>query len=82
MRRPSERELDGIMPKLNRRRLLTLIFFFALLMGAGPGSYLINGRGPILGLPAVYAWVVFWFLVQAGVVVTASRTIWKGEQDS
>ena len=58
--------------------LLTAAFFFAMVMGAGPGVYLVNGKGPFLGFPSVYAWVVFWFLVQAGIVVAAYKTIWRG----
>ena len=46
-------------------------------MGTGPGTYLVKDSGPILGMPALYAWAVFWFLVQAATVVTAFCTVWK-----
>ena len=57
--------------------ILMATFFFAMAMGAGPGVYLVNEKGPILGMPAVYAWVVFWFAVQATTVIIAFRTVWK-----
>lgn len=54
---------------------------FALIMGPGPGLYLINGYakegGSVLGIPVLYAWCVFWFLVEAVIVVIASRTLWR-----
>jgi hypothetical protein len=57
------------------------VFLFALLMGPGPGIYLVNGYaakgGTILGMPALYFWAVLWFLVEAAVVLTAYLTIWK-----
>lgn len=65
---------------LRRRRLagsLAAIFFLAMIMGAGPGIWLVNGRGPVFGIPVIYLWVVFWFVVQASAVVTAFLTIWK-----
>ena len=57
------------------------VFIFALIMGPGPGIYLVNGYaakgGTILGMPALYFWAVLWFLVEAAVVLTAYLTIWK-----
>lgn len=57
------------------------VFLFALIMGPGPGIYLVNGYaaegGTILGMPALYFWAVLWFLVEAAVVLTAYFTIWK-----
>ncbi len=57
------------------------VFLFALIMGPGPGIYLVNGYaakgGTILGMPALYFWAVLWFLVEAAVVLTAYLTIWK-----
>ena len=57
--------------------LLTVVFFFAMLMGAGPGLFLINGKGPVMNAPAIYAWAVFWFFVEATTLVIANFTIWK-----
>jgi len=63
---------------------LALIFIFAMIMGPGPGVYLVNPgadhQGPaptLLGLPIVYAWAVIWFGVQAAVLVTAYFTLWS-----
>jgi len=65
---------------------LGIIMFIALFMGTGPGIYLINpdpsdpeARRFLLGMPIIWTWVVFWFLVEAICVVVASRTLWKGK---
>jgi hypothetical protein len=29
------------------------------------------------GIPALYLWVVLWFLVMAGCIITAAFTVWK-----
>jgi hypothetical protein len=61
--------------------ILAGVFAFALLMGPGPGLYLINGYaangGTILGLPALYFWAIFWCAVEGVVVVIAYKTVWK-----
>ena len=70
--------------------ILALVFVFAMIMGPGPGVYLVNPgpnhdgpAPPLLGLPIVYAWAVLWFGVQAAVLVTAYLTIWsRDEQES
>ena len=63
--------------------VLTIIFVLALLMGAGPGLYLINpdasdpeATRDFLGMPVIYVWALFWFLVEAAVVVVAYITVW------
>ena len=58
-------------------RTLCVMFAIALMMGAGPGVHLVNGRGPILGMPAVYAWAVLWYAVEATIVVIAFKTVWR-----
>jgi len=62
-------------------KILSALFLFALIMGPGPGLYLINGYaesgGAVFGVPALYAWCVFWFAVEAAVVIIASKTLWK-----
>jgi hypothetical protein len=62
-------------------RILFSVFLFALIMGPGPGLYLINGYaargGTVLGLPALYFWAVLWFVVETAVVLVAYRTIWR-----
>ena len=65
--------------------ILTVIFLFALVMGAGPGSLLIAppGSEPALwfGMPALYLWAVIWFFVEATVILIAARTLWRKEED-
>ena len=78
-------------PKKHRRRLglvLFLVFALAMVMGPGPGLRLINPEPTaaresllILGVPVVYAWGLFWYGVQAAVVLSACLTIWKPSED-
>ena len=64
-------------------RILIGIFVFALLMGPGPGLYLVNQRAAEgaswFGLPLLYAWAIFWFGVEAAVVWVAYSKLWKGD---
>ena len=65
--------------------ILSGIFLFALIMGPGPGIYLVNPDSgdagvTFLGAPVLYAWAVFWFMVQAAVIVVAYFTVWKEER--
>ena len=66
--------------------VLIVIFFIALVMGPGPGSLLINPHGsePMFwfGMPALYVWAVFWFLVQASTILIAATLIWKKEDNN
>ena len=66
---------------MTRGRLLSAIFLLALVMGPGPGATLIDGSPdePAIwfGVPALYLWVVLWFLVMAGCIVFAAFTVWK-----
>ena len=54
-------------------------------MGPGPGLYLVNdfaaAGGTFIGVPALYAWAVFWFAVEAAVVITAYLTIWRDKAE-
>lgn len=65
--------------------ILSSVFLCALIMGPGPGLYLINdyaaSGGTILGVPALYFWAVFWYAVEAAVIVAAYKLIWKGESE-
>lgn len=64
---------------MNRLSITLIIaFFFAMIMGPGPGVFIVNGRGPILSVPAIYAWAVFWFLIQVTIIVISYFRIWKG----
>ena len=62
-------------------KILTAVFFFAVLMGPGPGVYLVTpppGQPPptLFGVPALYVWAVFWFFVMAGVILVAYQRLW------
>lgn len=69
--------------------VLGAIFLFAMVMGPGPGLYLINpdptdpnANFSFLGMPVVYVWAVFWFLVQAAVVLVACLRLWDGRDQA
>lgn len=72
-------------PSGRLRRGLLAVFLFALLMGAGPGLYLVNGYaregGTILGMPALYAWAVGWCAIEAAVVLAAYLLIWRKQPE-
>jgi hypothetical protein len=62
---------------------LSAIFVLALVMGTGPGVYLVNPDPAdpgalriLLGMPIMYVWAVFWYLVQAAVIVAACLWLW------
>ncbi|MBT3471093.1 MAG: hypothetical protein HOD72_03300 [Opitutae bacterium] len=69
------------------KQILTVLFIFATLMGPGPGLYLANNlaaetsMATVMGIPVIYAWVAFWFMVQAGVIMVASQKIWKAKDE-
>ncbi|MEM9079975.1 MAG: hypothetical protein AAGC74_04710 [Verrucomicrobiota bacterium] len=64
-------------------RFLAALFILALFMGPGPGATAIDGTPdqPAIwfGIPALYLWTLFWFVVMASCVATAALTIWKQE---
>lgn len=69
-----------------RRRIgiiLGVVFACALVLGPGPGAGWVDGtvEAPnfLMGVPVLYLWVVFWFLVMAGCVVVAAKTLWRDE---
>ena len=76
------------MLKTRLSKILAAIFVFATVMGPGPGLYLVNPApgdtttATFIGMPVLFAWAVFWFLVQAGVVLVAYRKLWtkQGEE--
>jgi hypothetical protein len=64
--------------------VLSVIFLLALVMGPGPGIYLVNPvpgepatRRAVLGMPIVYLWAISWFFVQLAVVIVAYCTLWS-----
>ena len=70
-------------------RLLAAAFFVAMVMGPGPGVYLVNpdpadpdATVAVLGMPVIYLWSVFWFLVQAVVVITAYVVLWRDAEEA
>ncbi|MDE0838638.1 MAG: hypothetical protein OSB41_06235 [Kiritimatiellae bacterium] len=64
-------------------KVIAVVFLVALILGPGPGARLFDGTADqpnfLMGVPVLYVWVVFWFLVMAGCVVVAARTMWKDE---
>ncbi|MCB9883359.1 MAG: hypothetical protein H6834_16345 [Planctomycetes bacterium] len=64
-------------------RGLTLVFLVALVLGPGPGATWIDGTREVpaflCGVPALYAWLVLWFLVMASCIVLAARHVWSEE---
>ncbi len=69
-------------------RLLAGVFILALVMGPGPGIYLVNpspdAAAPwtVWGIPVLYVWAVSWFFVMAATVVLAYRKVWlAGDSD-
>ena len=77
------------MKKKHLAGILTAGFIFAVIMGAGPGVFLVNpdpddpdARRFLFGVPIVYLWAVGWFFVQASCVVIAYRVLWRAEEDS
>ena len=79
-------EKTSSFPKRRTAWILGILFGVAIVMGPGPGIYLINPDPEgstsrlFLGLPIVYAWAAFWFLCQAVAVVLAYRMLWKEEE--
>ena len=78
----------GVNP--NKRVLtwvLSISFLFALVMGPGPGVYLVNpdpsgpgARATFLGMPVVYAWALFWYAVMVVIVLTAYFKLWNDDK--
>ena len=66
---PAARKLTGW--------ILAAIFALALTMGAGPGIFLIDQTQSWFGLPRLYVWVIFWFCVEAIVVVVTYTVLWR-----
>jgi len=72
--------------KTRLSKILAAIFVFATIMGPGPGLYLIMPEGDespasVFGIPILYAWVVLWFFVQAGVILVAYFKLWSKQED-
>ena len=70
------------------KRLLAIVFVFAMAMGSGPGLYLVNpsenaAQSDLLfaGLPIIYVWGLMWYIVQMSVIIRAYTRYWKNEDD-
>ncbi len=68
--------------------LLTALFLLAVFMGAGPGLHLINPdltdphvQLTTFGLPIIYVWGLFWYVIQFAVIVIAYRFVWSQRDD-
>ena len=64
------------------------MFVFALIMGPGPGIYLINPDPAdpealrfLFGIPIIYVWASFWFIVQGSAVILSYFLLWKTDED-
>ncbi|MDA0766189.1 MAG: hypothetical protein O3A92_05135 [Verrucomicrobia bacterium] len=59
------------------------VFLLALILGPGPGAGWVDGTAEEpriwFGVPALYVWVVFWYVVMAGCVVVAAKRLWRDE---
>ncbi|HCK10691.1 MAG: hypothetical protein CME21_10110 [Gemmatimonadetes bacterium] len=60
------------------------LFIAAMIMGPGPGLRLINPDPSdpdavytFLGIPTVYAWGLFWYLIQLVAILVAYRRLWR-----
>ena len=67
--------------------VLLAVFAIAMIMGPGPGLYLINpdpadpdAVRTVLGLPIVYAWGLLWYAVQAAVLIIAYFKVWSEDE--
>ena len=73
--------------KTRLSNILAAIFVFAAIMGPGPGLYLVNpspgdsSPATFLAMPILFAWAVFWFFVQAGVVLVAYCKLWTNQDE-
>lgn len=70
---------------ISRRRWtigLSIAFVVAMVMGPGPGVLLVNSPDPVplVHLPPIYAWGLFWYAVQATVVVLAYWKLWRTDE--
>ena len=75
------------MLKARLSKILASIFLFALVMGPGPGLYLVNpspdnpSSATFLGMPVLFAWASFWFFIQAGVILVSYRKLWTKQNE-
>ncbi len=51
-----------------------------LLMSVGPGVLLVNRPETVLGLPLIYAWALFWYLVICVIAWRMDRLFWRKDR--
>ena len=67
--------------------VLTVSMIVTMVMGVGPGLWLINPDKPgesafgLWGLPKVYLWGLLWYAVQVVLVGVACFTVWRTDPD-
>ena len=68
-------------------RFLFAIFMLAMLMGPGPGLRLVNpdptdpnATFTIFGMPVIYVWGLFWYVVQLVAIIIAYKKIWSKDE--
>ncbi len=68
--------------------ILSIIFAITVFFGLGIGLAMINPDASdpdatfiVWGMPTIYVWAVFWFLVQAAVVIIAYCRLWDKRSD-
>lgn len=66
--------------------LLAVVFLIAITMGSGPGIRLINPDPTdphavftIWGLPKIYVWGLWWYVVQLSAILVAYFKLWKDD---
>lgn len=80
------------MPKTNARkrlsRVLLSLFAFAMIMGTGPGIYLVNPDASavdavtsLANVPILYLWALFWYAVQVTLLLIAYCKLWEQPDD-
>jgi hypothetical protein len=60
---------------------LAIVFVLSMVMATGPGVLLVNRPETVLGIPLVYAWGIFWYLVQVAVALFAYFKLWRESTD-
>jgi membrane protein implicated in regulation of membrane protease activity len=61
--------------------ILAALFALSMVMGTGPGVLLVNRPDALFGVPLIFAWGIFWYLVQVAIVLVAYFAIWKSAGD-
>lgn len=62
-----------------RRREFILVgaLILSMIIATGPGVLLVNRPETVFGFPIIYVWGVAWYLIIAGLAVTADRLVWR-----